>query len=304
MVIVKIIGGFGNQLFQYAAGRALSLHLKTELKLDFSFFDTEEKKKVLRLNVFNLPYTVAEKNDYRNIKNLEKPLFVKRILNKIGIRIPPFYKSSHIFEENILTIFDKKQQNNQNFYIEGWLGDEQCFINIRDLLLKELNINTILDEENNKIKSQIDATNSIAIHVRRGDYLKNAYFKTLPIEYYIKAINEIIQKIRNPHFFFFSDDIDWVKNNFLHIENSNFIENNNKKDTQWSTKGDVEDLMLIKSCKHQIIANSTYSWWGAWLNNNSDKLVYYPEQWFENTTAQTNFESNKFIPKNWNKIKF
>jgi len=95
------------------------LHLKTELKLDFSFFDTEEKKKVLRLNVFNLPYTVAEKNDYRNIKNLEKPLFVKRILNKIGIRIPPFYKSSHIFEENILTIFDKKQQNNQNFYIEG-----------------------------------------------------------------------------------------------------------------------------------------------------------------------------------------
>lgn len=303
MVVVKIMGGFGNQLFQYATGRALALHLNTELKLDFDFFDTDEKRKVMRLQPFNLPCSIATEKDKIGIKNKEKPILLKKILNKLNLKISPFHKPSHIIEDEVFEIYKTKNVD-QNFYIEGWLGDERYFKKIYQLLLNELNVPFLEGSDNAKLKTQIDSVNSIAVHVRRGDYLKNTYFKTLPTEYYLEAITKLKAKIESPHFFFFSDDMNWVKSNFKNIENAHFIENNNKKDTQWSTTGDIEDLMLIKTCKHQIIANSTYSWWGAWLNSNPNKIILYPEKWFNNQEAQHTFETNKFIPSDWIKIKF
>jgi len=304
MIVLKIKGGLGNQLFQYATGRALSIKLNTELKLDLTFFDDPKYSMTYRLHRFNLPFTIARKVEYSHLLSYSSRSIFSRLLKKLGIKIYPFYKNSHIIEEAIYKIFNNNLSYDNDYYIEGWLASENYFKDYRNILLKDLDADILLNNENQNLKEIIINTNSVAVHIRRGEYLTNTFFNSIPIIYYRNAIDIISTKIIDPIFYFFSDDIKWVKNEFSNVSNAIFVENNSKFESFYTTVGDIADLMLMRTCKHQIIANSTFSWWGAWLNVNPNKKVYYPALWFNNTRAQKDFEKNDFIPISWNKVEF
>ncbi|RZK39288.1 MAG: alpha-1,2-fucosyltransferase, partial [Pedobacter sp.] len=173
-------------------------------------------------------------------------------------------------------------------YLEGYFQSENYFKKIRQQLLLDFQFSH-LSVNNQKFIAHIQSqVNSVSIHVRRGDYLKpyvEAFHGLLNLEYYRTAIKEIEKRINNPHYYIFSDDPEWCRNNFSFLSASHTIVSN-------QTSKDWEDMCLMSNCKHNIIANSSYSWWAAWLNKNQDKLVIAPQKWFTDTTI-------KIVPKEW-----
>jgi len=302
MIVIKIQAGLGNQLFQYATARALSLKLNTELKVDITFYNEAKNRNAYRLDKFNLPISVANETEIQSIKNRTNIPFLFKVLKSFGIKVSPYYKKTHIFDGTINSMRILSNNTFHNYYLDGWFGNEKYFIEFSDIIKSDILSNLELKISNQSLIKNIKENNSVAVHIRRGDYLTNNYFHVLPKEYYIKAINVISRKIKNPVFYFFSNDPDWVKKEFSNITNAKFIEHNSVADTDFSTNGDIADLVLIKECRHQIIANSTFSWWGAWLNQNPTKIVIAPKKWFDNLQAQKEYESSDFIPKEWIKI--
>jgi hypothetical protein len=302
MIIVKVIGGLGNQLFQYATGKALALKFNSDLKLDVSFYDDPKYSGSLRLTKFDFPIELAEEYECNGLKNKRGNKFI-RLLKHLGIKFPPFYQETHLVESDVMHLFNKESSSlDSKYYIEGWFANENYFKNYRDELLKDFDMDSKLTEPNKALMNEIKRINSVAVHIRRGDYLTNNYFTNLPTEYYFKAINYFCEHIDNPKFYFFSDDIQWVKKEFVTIVGAIFVDSNANLDSANSTSDDISDLMLMRSCKHNIMANSTFSWWGAWLNNNPEKKVVVPKIWFNNLSAQANYENGNFIPAKW--IKF
>lgn len=303
MIITKIQGGLGNQLFQYATGKSLAIYLKKELFLDLTFYENPNHRKIYRLDKFKLPFKVANSSEIIKIKNSDEIPWFFRKLRRIGMPLPPYYKKSHFIEKEIENLFRNKNRIS-NVYIEGWFAQENYFKEHRTILLNELNADGFLKGEKLDIKKEIQSSNSVSVHIRRGDYLTNPFFKSLPVDYYGKAIEMAKGSLKKPTFYLFSDDMAWVKKEYSYLADAFFIENNSFVQFPSSTVGDIQDLMLMRSCRHQIIANSTFSWWGAWLNINKEKQVYYPSCWFNDKIAQRMFETNDFIPAAWHKVTF
>lgn len=149
-----------------------------------------------------------------------------------------------------------------------------------------------LSNTNKKISEMISSINSISIHIRRGDYASSERLQVIyglcPLNYYYTAINSISKAVKNPHFFVFSDDIGWAKQNLKITHPVKFIIGNKA----------LVDLCLMSQCKHHIIANSSFSWWGAWLSTNKNKIVYAPKQWFK----KTKLIPHDLIPESWIRI--
>jgi hypothetical protein len=304
MIIIKIQAGLGNQLFQYATARALSYRYNTDLKVDLSFYNNLKNRNAYRLDKFKLPISIAEISDYDHLKNSGNIPYFFRLLKRLGISISPYYKKTHIVENDILKLFQSGRNLIGNYYLEGWFFNIHCFQEYRGIIINDLCGSYSLSNDNHSLQNEIKNTNSVAVHIRRGDFLTNAYFKLLPKEYYNNAITLSLDLIEKPVFYFFSNDPKWVKKEFATVPNARFVGNNSVADTDFSTAGDVADLMLIRSCKHQIIANSSFSWWGAWLNENPLKKIFYPAIYYNNSKAQKQYEKNSFIPSDWIKIKF
>ena len=174
--------------------------------------------------------------------------------------------------------------------IDGFFQSEKYFIHNRDHILTMFEPeDLILDLINQKYSKQLNQ-NCVSLHVRRGEYLQlQQYHPVLPKDYYEKSINYITERVDNPIFLIISDDPQWCKDNFQ-LSNTVIIDQNR----------DYIDLFLISQCKHNIIANSTFSWWGAWLNKNPNKIVIGPSQWFG--PAYSSWNTNDVIPESW--IKF
>ncbi len=302
MIIVKIAGGLGNQLFKYAAGRALSLKFNTVLKFDLTFFDQPKYHNALRLTKFHFPVEPAQELDWIKLVNRKGNKLIRR-LKRMGIKFPPYYRKTHLIENDVMKLVNRKISFlDAHYYIEGWFGNENYFKNYREVLLNEFNMDDMLSKSNKILLHEIVTSNSVAVHIRRGDYLTNRSFNNLTTEYYMKAINFIKDKTDKPFFFFFSDDIQWVKNEFAFLDEAVFVEGNSEHESVFTTKGDIDDLMLMRSCRHNIIANSTFSWWAAWLNTNPDKIIVAPKIWYKNLSAQKKYERSNFVPEQWIKL--
>lgn len=300
MIIVKIKGGLGNQLFQYASAAALAGKNNTDLFFDLSFFEKDSYKDVYRLDRYPINAKTANRQDIDKLKNLNSPGFLFRLLKKFRIN-NKYYRKSHCNERNLNNYLKDKFRLNYSIYLEGWLANPNYFDEIRDQLLSVL-IPKKVSSLTLEVSQKISNCDSIAVHIRRGDYLNKPYFVNLSTSYYRQAISYMIGNIKEPKFFFFSDDIDYVKHEYRDIENAVFLDFNNNKTNEYSTLRDVEDLYLISQCKHQIIANSTFSWWGAWLNDNVNKIVIAPKTWSNNKAAQKRYEKGSLIPETWLKI--
>lgn len=290
MVIVKLKGGLGNQMFQYAFGRRIALVNKVPLKLDLKWFQDTGKD---TLRAYELKYlkVCEEFATSEEIKGIISDNFFVNTFRRVGKRILPLRHSSYITESN--NGFDPQLMNLQdNVYLDGVWANEKYFFDIKDLIKEEFELKFPSDEANTNMAKMIESVNSVAVHVRRGDYVSNPvtnkYHGLCSPEYYATAIASIADKVKDPHFFLFSDDPQWVKDNIKTSAPTVYVSHNK------AAKG-YEDLKLMKSCKHNIIANSSFSWWAAWLNSNPDKIVFAPFKWANNQHAN----SKNQLPHKW-----
>lgn len=278
MIIVKLRGGLGNQLFQYALGRHLAVLNQTELKLDVSLLDeiNDWTYRTYGLGEFNIKATLATKDEIKRLQGIWGG-FAKFLGLQISVSEPHFH-----FYAPILSL-------KEDVYLEGYWQSEKYFRDIVHLIREDLTPKTPHSKPCQTLKKFIAQSNAVSVHIRRGDYAStskaNRYLKPCEADYYQKAIDYLINWVSKPVFFIFSDDILWVKANFKIDFPTHYIEGNSAQ----------EDLLLMASCQHHIIANSTFSWWGAWLNRHPDKIVIAPQKWF----STERFDTRDLLPETW-----
>ncbi len=287
MIIVRLKGGLGNQLFQYACGRALAHHHCTSLMLDTTWF--AHPKFHYSLDRFNISATVASDLDIAIATRA--PNNLRGIIDSMLQRMKPYYKRRYVHERaldydpNILRV-------SKEAYLHGYWESPKYFSNIADILRNELTLVEAMDSINCEYSQRIQNCNSVSVHIRRGDYLEVKYLKmfgVLSIEYYQRAVHFLAARIDKPHFFIFSDDIDWCRDNIRLDHEYEFVSHN-------STNAEHMDLVLISLCLHHIIANSTFSWWGAWLSNRSKrKIVIAPQKY----GVDPRLNRPGFYPEDW-----
>lgn len=290
MIIARLIGGLGNQMFQYATGLCVAKINNTDLKLDITGYERQRNMtpREYKLDIFDIKEGFATNIEISRFR-IYKILF--RIFRKIHIRlknIPYIGEKHHEFDPEILKTKD-------NTYIDGYWNSEKNFKTIDQDIRDKFKFKSKLNQLNSQLIDEITQSNSVSLHIRRGDYISsertNKFHGICSMEYYEKSIKYISLKVSKPFFYIFSDDPIWVKNNLKIKSPHSFININNGKD-------DYLDMRLMSNCKHNIIANSTFSWWGAWLNNNPDKIVIAPKKWFNNKSINT----NDFVPESWIKL--
>lgn len=286
MIITDLFGGLGNQLFQYAAGRALAEYHKVELKLNILSYQSE-KKRDYALCHFNISAGIATKEEIRYYKG---PL--SRVWDLVTLK--PYYRRRH-FRERRFNHDGNFTKAAKDTLITGYWQTEKYFRNISGILRNEFVLKSPLEGQNKAIADHIRGVNSVSIHARRGDYVQDADVKRVhgscDLAYYHDSIKCIANDVQDPVFFVFSDDPEWVKNNLVIDFPTVYVSHNG------SEKGH-EDLRLMALCKHNIIANSTFSWWAAWLNNNETKRVSAPRKWFNDSPRNT----SDIIPEGWTKL--
>jgi hypothetical protein len=281
MIIVKLDGGMGNQLFQYAIGKYLALRFDTTLRLDTHVFNAENKRRYA-LHHFNVEEVFSTARERKNLKRKE---FFRRQLNRLGTSIKPYWytEQSPGYDVNVAKLTD-------NVYLEGFWQSEKYFKPIEDTIRKEFTVKDQPSALNRKYLDEIRSANSVSIHVRRGDYVTeketNAIHGVCDLEYYRKAIGRMSVEVSDPRFYIFSDDINWTKANLPGSTHPSVYIDHNQTAPH-------EDLRLMYFCKHHIIANSSFSWWGAWLNVNAEKKVIAPRNWFRT------LENKDIIPNGW-----
>ncbi len=288
MIITRLQGGLGNQLFQYAAGHALAQKHQTNLKVDFSGH-TGDIARSYKLSFFNINTEFATPEEVANFNKWYNRGWLAKFTNRL-----PFRLNRHHFKEPHFHFTPELFGLSDNVYIEGYWQTEKYFSSIEDTIRQEVVLKKAYAVQNEELFSLIRNNDSVSLHVRRGDYVANA--TTLKMhgvctpEYYRRAIDAIKEKISKPYFFVFSDDPEWVKSNFTFTDPYRIV----------SAEGyaDYQELSIMSRCKHNIVANSSFSWWGAWLGNNSDKIVIAPRQWFSGFKGDT----KDLLPQRWLKL--
>jgi len=292
MIIVKLMGGLGNQMFQYAAAKALAERHRVPLKVDLSFLNDRSAKenftfREYELDCFDTSIEIATKNDL-SIFN-RKNRFIGSMMSLLGISAPMrYYEQSLNYNES----FNKLPNE---ILLEGYFQSEKYFIRIKSLLLENFKWRLTASGFNLSLIQNIKSTNSVSLHIRRGDFVENKVINSIhglcDINYYKRAITHVNLSTQNTTFFIFSDDINWAKKELGMTSKVIYIDHNIGKESFW-------DMRLMSLCNHNIIANSSFSWWAAWLNKNPNKIVITPSFWFRNPDINT----MDLIPLNWRKL--
>lgn len=284
MKVIKIKGGLGNQMFQYAFYK--SFENRSETYVNFDFFKKNKAHNGLELEkLFEIELENNELIDFLLRKNFITN-FIRSISKKLGLL--KIYKfEDTCYEEKII-----KDKTNLIIY-DGYWQSEKYFKNIEVEIKKEFTFPK-LDIKNQDIAIQIKNEESVSVHVRRGDYIGNKVLGGLITkEYYEKAMEYIERYIQKPKYYIFSDDIEWCKKELdLDGREVIFITHNKGEES-------YKDMQLMSLCKHNIIPNSSFSWWGAWLNKNPNKIVIAPKRWF---TKESGYRYADIVPESWIKI--
>lgn len=282
MIIVELIGGLGNQMFQYAAGRSLAFHHNTDLKLDISHFTSKGiTPRRYSLRSFAVKEIFATKQDLLRVRMPSSTVhnfFVSAYCTMVGHPQIMYKKERHFqFDPDFFSTSD-------NSYLEGYWQSPRYFEKYADTIRQEFTLRCNPGLPNECLAEHIRQSEAVSVHIRRGDYISNPvvfqHHGTCSLDYYDTAIGRIAEKCSNPHFYLFSDDPDWVQQN-LAIEYPHTYVTHNRNSY------DAADLWLMSLCRHHIIANSSFSWWGAWLSSNPEKIVIAPKRWVNDETLDT-----------------
>ena len=292
MIVTKLIGGLGNQMFQYAAGRRTAIVNHTELKLDISGYDYQVgiTPRKYMLDIYNIQASVATKQEIKLFNNHSKHR-IQRNLHRVMVfllRRHYIRQKTSGFARGFLTIPD-------NSYLDGYWGSDKYFKDIEAVIRQDFTFKSSPDLENKKLIAKIKNSKSISVHIRRGDYVldkkTNQFHSVCSLKYYQQAVKLITQKVSQPYFFIFSDDPQWAEKHLNFQQPMQVVKHNYKKNHH-------EDMRLMAHCQHHIIANSSFSWWGAWLNSHPDKIVIAPKKWFRDPSINT----KDLLPQSWIKI--
>lgn len=289
LIISNIIGGLGNQMFQYAAGRALSLEQGVPLLLDISGLKNYPLHQGFELSrVFNCATDIASEADIRQVLGWQYPPFIREKLSRPALS--RFRRKGFVVEPHFHYWPGVKAAPKAS-YLMGYWQSEKYFQDQLLAIQSDFTFKLPLSSLNKDLVDQLSAQNAVSLHVRRGDYANNptttATHGLCSLAYYQAAISHIIEKVKNTIFYIFSDDVSWVRENLQVDFPCVYVDHNQGAES-------YNDMHLMSMCKHHIIANSTFSWWGAWLNPRADKIVVAPRQWFANDTP-----TNDLIPATW-----
>lgn len=293
MPTVIVHGGVGNQLFQYAVGRTLSLKTGTELTLETSKVDCSPR--TLHLPQFSMQgHLVQDPMEERPFLKGRFKLYtlLRRVSPRIALqtcRVHRDLERPRHFSPPVLAAPGPS-------LLYGYYQSEKYFRPIADTVREELVLREGPDGANRKWMSRIEGERSVSVHVRRGDYTGTGW--ALPAAYYRSAIREMGRTIQRPRLFFFSDEMDWVN---AHIDEllPDGVAREDIRCVKGNEETPCEDLRLMKSCAHNIISNSTFSWWGAWLNRKADKTVLAPARWLRGRT-----QNSDIVPERWRTVDF
>lgn len=289
MIIIKNTGGIGNQMFVFALYKKL-ISKGFQCKIDVSSFKkTLNHENILISDFFpNIEFEIATNDEIHALADNKNDLLsrIRRKFFKI--------KKSHIqCHELVYKKFNFLK--NTNYYLDGYWQSEKYFLDYRLQVVNLFEFPKLGSERNRNLEKRIKNSNSVSIHVRKGiDYQSKTFINSCNSDYYEKAINLIKEKINNPTFYIFSDNKDWILNN-LNLSDCDF------EFIDWNPLQGKEcyiDMQLMSMCKHNIIANSTYSWWGAWLNKNYSAIKIAPKEWLNNSQ----YKINDIIPVKWRVI--
>lgn len=290
MKIIKILGGLGNQMFQYAFHLALKKNFpEQEVKIDYSCFKGYPLHHGFELDrIFKLNYQIASSID---LLKVAYPYSNYRIW-QIGKRVLPKRKSM-LIETNFLKYHDEVFTNHKYEYFDGYWQNFHYFTNAKDEIIRAFTFKPLDTKENIELQKQIEHNICVSIHVRRGDYLKHSIYSGIcTLEYYQEAIKLLLSKKKIQLFCIFSDDIDWCREYLLPL-----LINYQVIFVDWNKgQNSYRDMQLMALCNHNIIANSSFSWWGAWLNLHTDKVIIAPQKWINTDNG------NMQLPTDWHRI--
>jgi len=285
MILVRLNGGLGNQMFQYAAGRSLSIKQSTRLLLDTRTLTNHKSKRDNSVIRFNISATIASNDEMKYWPTWSR--YILRKADSMGFK-------SHWHFEKEFTYSNINIGRHHSSLIEGYFQSEKYFSDIRGILINEFTPKHGIDETTAASIKKIKDCESVMIHVRRGDYATDIHAKKThgicTKSYYDNALTHLKKRLNNIKLFIFSDDPEWAKFNIFEDINAEYITGN-------LTHPEI-DMHLMSACKHHIIANSTFSWWGAWLADHDDKQVIYPTPWFDRKTIDT----RDLIPQGWHPV--
>ena len=292
MIVTKLQGGHSNQLFQYATGRALAARHGVELVMDVRWFDAiaeGDTRRAFELEQYSLDQNLVDGRSLALRESTSRAFPLRGLLPRASRRGPtlvPYRQLGNGYDPRVLSLPD-------NSYLEGWWQDERYFSEIRATLLAELQLRSSVNGRNAEVLRQIRNGASVSMHVRRGDYVTNpaatSFHGVLGIGYYEAALEELSRRtgLREPNLFVFSDDIEWCKRHLRIPQRMHFVDGANSG---------AEDMHLMRHCDHHIVANSSFSWWGAWLGEHPAKVVVAPKRWFKDHDANT---ETGIVPPSW-----
>jgi len=290
MILVELKGGLGNQLFQYAAGLALSEFHKVPLKVDIANLKLPDEtigtyRKYVLSNL-QIPPVIANEVEINSFKG--------NVAKKIYRFLPIQFKS--IFKEKYFHFNPSFWKTKKTVYLKGNFQSDKYFNDFCESIIEKISFDGTQHSTVSKmVLEKISNSESLSIHIRRGDYVSNKIANdvlgTLPIEYYQQAYQLLSSKTSIKRSFVFSDDIKWAKQNLHFVKEVSFVETDD-------VNRDIEDFYLMQHCKHNIIANSSFSWWAAYLNPNPNKIVIAPERWFNKAPLNT----KDLYPNTWLKV--
>jgi hypothetical protein len=296
MIVVRLWGGLGNQMFQYAAARRLAHVNGAALKLDTGWFGNEapgDTSRRYELGVFRIDAGFASAGEARRLRGPDIrrwPRIVKKLVAVVGYAGRRSYvgEKHYHFDPEILRL-------KGDIYLDGYWQSEKYFRDAAEVIRNDFRLKPAPEGANRELMRKIGECESVSLHFRRGDYVTNvnaaAYHGTASLDYYAAAIDAILSRVGSPRLFVFSDEPEWVKRNLKAHLPVTYVEGNGEANA-------AEDLRLMSACRHHIIANSSFSWWGAWLGGNPGKVVVAPRKWFNAGNADT----KDLIPEGWLRI--
>ena len=293
MIVTKLMGGMGNQMFQYAFGKYLAIKHNVPLKIDTRFLldrSPREAGFVYRnydLDIFNLNPEVASTDEVGSLTHRFSNKFANKILSKVIGR-----KHTHVLEPHF-NFSQKCFCASENSYLEGYWQTEKYFKPVEELLRNnEFTFKYPIAPLAAGLSNVILTSNSVCVNIRRGDFVTNDFHGAVGIDYYKQAETIILPNVTNPHYFVFSDEIDWCRENILFAGQVTYVGH------EYAGVKFQDYLRLMVICKHFIIPNSSFAWWAVWLNESKNKTVIAPKKWFNNS----NWDTCDLTPKEWIKI--
>ncbi len=293
MIIASLLGGLGNQMFQYATARALSIDRHQPMRLDTSAFEDTRMHQGFELRkVFGCAAPLASGADLRSVLGYPSSYRFRRMLarkNLLWMRPKALVVEPHFQHwAGIASVAER-------CVLMGYWQSEKYFASAASAIRRDFTFATAPSSRNAALQAEIASCNAVSLHIRRGDYVQNARALAThglcPPDYYRAAIRHFVDRIESPRFFVFSDDIPWVSEN-LHIAAAHVYVDHNQGPESYN------DMRLMSHCRHHVIANSSFSWWSAWLNARPDKIVVAPSRWFADTTKDT----QDLLPASWLRI--